>query len=130
MSHKHLFTPHQWCMVPYTARKGITRRQFKSDPGLESMILDQYVRDCGFEPTDSWVMVVRPSGECEFTPLRPDEPRWCCEREEEIEAGLRGATPIGPPPYLAARSTRRSASSARPAGDGPAGPLDISASED
>ena len=96
-AHKHLFTPGDWCMIPYCAIFGLTKDKVKSEPALESIIMDQYVRDCGFEPTDSWVMIVRPTGDCEFTPLRPGEPHWCCEKEEAIGAELGPATAITPP---------------------------------
>ncbi len=59
--------------------------------------MDQYARDCGFDPTESWVMIVRPSGDCEFTPLKPGAPHWCCERADEIRASLGPALAEFPP---------------------------------
>jgi hypothetical protein len=98
VAHKHLFTPRDWCMIPYCARYGLTKDKVKSEPLLESMIMDQYARDCGFTPGDSWILIVRPSGECEFTPLGPNDPHWCCEKEHEIASKITRAT-VSTPPY-------------------------------
>jgi hypothetical protein len=95
--HKHLFTPGEWCMRPYCAQYGLTREKVKSVAKLEHLIMDQYARDCGFEPTDSWVLIVHPSGDCEFTPLGNQDPLWCCEEATEIEAGIGPAIAEAPP---------------------------------
>lgn len=100
-THKHLFTPGDWCMRPYSAQFGLTKEQVKATPALESVIMDQYARDCGFEPTESWVLVVRPSGSCEFTVLKPGDSHWCCERSEAIQTEIGPATNSVPPYHRA-----------------------------
>jgi hypothetical protein len=84
-------------MRPYCAQFGLTKEKVKSVSKLEDLIMDQYARDCGFEPTDSWVLIVRPSGDCEFTPLGPGDPHWCCERADDIRAGIGPAIGVTPP---------------------------------
>jgi hypothetical protein len=67
-------------------------------------LFDQYVRACGFTPIGtSWVFIVKPDGECEFHPLEPDEPRWCCERATELSE-LVGRPTSGSPPWETART--------------------------
>ena len=68
----------------------------RASRAVRGYLFDQYVRACGFEPTTSWVLIVHPSGDCDFTPLQPEEALWCCERAEEISATIR--PPLGPRP--------------------------------
>jgi hypothetical protein len=67
---------------------------------VRSYLFDQYVRACGFVPDGSWVLIVLPSGECEFTTLQPGEPRWCCESRKQISARV-GMPTVGLPPWAA-----------------------------
>jgi hypothetical protein len=89
------------------ARFGLTEHDIYQ--GANKTVLgyffDQYVRACGFTPTSSWVFIVRPSGECEFTPLQPGEPYWCCENEERIGEEV-GLPTTGSPPWEIERTWR------------------------
>jgi hypothetical protein len=67
-------------------------------------LFDQYVRACGFTPTESWVFIVRPDGRCEFTPLKPGDPFWCCEHEERLGDEVGSVRPTGPPPWETERT--------------------------
>jgi len=94
------------------AQFGLTERDTHEASGaIRGYLFDQYVRACGFTPTGSWVFVVLPSGDCEFTTLDSDEPRWCCEHRAEISARLSPPT-VGLPP---GQSDRNIATSRREA---------------
>jgi hypothetical protein len=81
------------------AQFGLTEGDVAETSGaIRGYLFDQYVRACGFTPSDSWVFIVLPSGACEFTPLARDEPRWCCERRVDISARLSLPT-VGLPPW-------------------------------
>jgi hypothetical protein len=70
----------------------------QTSSAIRGYLFDQYVRACGFTPVGSWVLIVLPTGECEFTTLKPGESWWCCENRKEISA--RVATPtVGMPPW-------------------------------
>jgi hypothetical protein len=94
-----LFTPAHWCLYPYLANFGIERSEVEdSSSSIRGYLFDQYVRACGFTPEGSWMMVVLPTGECEFTGLNENEPLSCCENRAEIAASV--ATPtVGEPPW-------------------------------
>jgi hypothetical protein len=97
--HRHLFTPQHWCLMPYMAQFGVTQNDVEESSGaIKGYLFDQYVRACGFTPVDAWVFVVLPSGDCEFTPLAPDEKHWCCEQRAEISARV-GLPTVGSPPW-------------------------------
>jgi hypothetical protein len=89
------------------AQFGLTEQDAYSSGAMKGYLFDQYVRACGYAPRGSWVFIVLPDGTCEYTELQPGEPRWCCERREEISA--RVATPTsGLPPWADEAATRRS----------------------
>jgi len=97
-SHRHLFTPNEWCLIPYMARFGLTEVDIrKASGGVRGYLFDQYVRACGFDPTDSYALIVRPTGDCEFTPLEASESRWCCENAQQISATIGPPTATTPP---------------------------------
>ena len=91
-------------MIPYAARFGLRRDQIEADPELEDLLLDQYARDCGFEPTDSWILIVDSNANCEFFPLESDDGRWCCEHADEIRASI-GPAQCEVPPYERLKSS-------------------------
>lgn len=84
-------------MIPYIARFGLSRDQLEADHILEDQLLDQYARDCGFEPGDSWVLIVKPDGTAEFTPLAEGEERWCCKNQDQIRDSISGPITSAPP---------------------------------
>ena len=79
---------------------------------VRGYMFDQYVRACGYTPTPSYIFIVRPTGQCEFTPLEPGEPHWCCENAKQIAVEIDKPT-TGKPPWEAERT------SAPPSADAP-----------
>jgi len=103
------------------ARFGLTEQDIYqgTNKTVLGYLFDQYVRACGHTPTGtSWVFIVKPSGECEFTPLEPGEPHWCCERAAEISEEV-GKPTQGTPPWETERTWRCPPQSA-PAPNAPA----------
>jgi hypothetical protein len=81
------------------AQFGLTKEDVnQASTAIRGYLFDQYVRACGFTPTGSWVLIVLPSGQCEFTSLQPGEPWWCCEKRREISVRVGKAT-VGMPPW-------------------------------
>src|SRR5688572_30718375 len=88
------------------ARFGLTEHDIYqgANKAILGYLFDQYVRACGFTPTtDSWVFIVRPSGVCEFSLLKPGEPYWCCENQKQIAREV-GMPTSGSPPWVAERT--------------------------
>lgn len=83
------------------ARFGLTETDIYEGTNRKVLgyLFDQYVRACGFTPTgENWVFIVKPTGECEYHPLEPGEPHWCCERAVEIRE-IVGKPTTGSPPW-------------------------------
>jgi hypothetical protein len=88
------------------ARFGLTEADIYEGTNrkLLGYLFDQYVRACGFEPTgSSWVFIVKPTGQCEYHPLAPGEPRWCCEQAAAIRE-IVGKPTEGAPPWETERT--------------------------
>jgi hypothetical protein len=80
------------------AQFGLTETDVYATGALRGYFFDQYVRACGFTPKASWVFVVLPNGECEYSQLEPGEPLWCCENRTKITARVSTST-SGIPPW-------------------------------
>ena len=61
-----------------------------NNPELHDALMDQYARDQGHEPTDSWILIVHEDGTSDYFPF--DEPigMWCCSLGPLIRRALAG----------------------------------------
>lgn len=106
MTHKHIYAPDELCLEPFAAKFGYTRADWEADGDLERSLMDDYLRDRGHVPTDSWYLVVHPDGSSDFTPF--DENNYsetsempCCKDRERIAGELDAEIAIaGTPPIL------------------------------
>lgn len=84
-------------MIPYAAQLGLTRDDIEEIPGLEEALKDKYARDCGYDPPDSWVLIVLADGTTEFYALGEGEERWCCNKSATIRKRIGSARNVAPP---------------------------------
>ena len=83
-------------MKVYAARFGLKPEELDTYPDMKNLF-DQFARDCGHEPTESWVLIVFPDGSSRFHPLAEGEERWCCAYAEEIQARMGPAEAVPAP---------------------------------
>lgn len=74
-------------MEPFAAKFGYSKQEYTEDKTLDERLMDEYARSYGFSPDPSWVILVLSDSMAFYTPLKPDEERWCC-RYDDLLVGI------------------------------------------